>query len=105
VNFAKLCIGHQSTIKRADDPTWETHKEIVRRGAYIGFDTVGHRMNSSFIPEREKIDMVLNAIDAGFEDQILPLLTLPIRRRSKRTGKTDSQPYCCSSYRNCATSG
>ena len=28
-------------------------------------------MSSSFIPEREKIDMVLNAIDAGFEDQIL----------------------------------
>ena len=71
VNLAKLCIGHQSTIKRADDPTWETHKEIARRGAYIGFDTVGHRMSSSFIPEREKIDMVLNAIDAGFEDQIL----------------------------------
>ena len=71
VDMAHLCIGHQSTITRSDDPGWETHKEIARRGAYIGFDTVGHRMGSSFIPEREKVEMVLGAIDAGFEDQIL----------------------------------
>ena len=64
-------IGHQSTIKRSDDPGWETHKEIARRGAFVGFDTVGHRMSASFIPEREKVDMVLNALDAGIEDQIL----------------------------------
>ena len=71
VDMAHLCIGHQSTIRRADDPGWETHKEIARRGAFIGFDTVGHRMSSSFIPEREKVDMVLNALEAGLEDQIL----------------------------------
>ena len=45
--------------------------EIARRGAFIGFDTVGHEMSASFIPERVKVDMVLNAIEAGFEDQIL----------------------------------
>ena len=28
-------------------------------------------MSSSFSPERVKVDMVLNAIEAGFEDQIL----------------------------------
>ncbi len=71
VDLAHLCIGHQSTIKRSDDPGWETHREIARRGAFIGFDTVGHRMSASFIPERDKVDMVLNAIDAGFEDHIL----------------------------------
>ena len=71
VDPGHLCIGHQSTIKPSDDPGWETHKEIARRGAFIGFDTVGHRMSSSFIPERVKVDMVLNAIEAGFEDQIL----------------------------------
>ena len=71
VDMAHLCIGHLSTIKRSDDPGWETHKEIARRGAFIGFDTVGHRMNQSFIPEREKVDMVLNALEAGFEDHIL----------------------------------
>ena len=71
VDLAHLVIGHQSTIKRSDDPGWETHKEIARRGAFVGFDTVGHRMSASFIPEREKVDMVLNALDAGIEDQIL----------------------------------
>ena len=71
VDMAHLCIGHQSTIKRSDDPGWETHTEIARRGAFIGFDTVGHRMSSSFIPEREKVDMVLHMLEAGLEDHIL----------------------------------
>lgn len=71
VDMAHLCIGHQSTIKGSDDPGWETHKEIARRGAFVGFDTVGHRMASSFIPERQKVDMVLNMIEAGYEDHIL----------------------------------
>jgi phosphotriesterase-related protein len=70
-DLAHLCIGHLSTIRRADDPGWETHKEIAGRGAFIGFDTVGHRMSASFIPEREKVDMVLNALEAGYEDHIL----------------------------------
>ena len=71
VDLAHLCIGHQSTIERSDDPGWETHREIARRGAFIGFDTVGHRMSASFIPESEKVDMVLSAIEAGFEDHVL----------------------------------
>ena len=71
VAMAHLCIGHLSTIRRSDDPGWETHKEIAGRGAFIGFDTVGHRMSASFIPEREKVDMVLNALEAGYEDRIL----------------------------------
>ena len=71
VDMTHLCIGHLSTIKRSDDPGWATHQEIARRGAFLGFDTVGHRMSSSFIPEREKVDMVLNALEAGLEDHIL----------------------------------
>ena len=71
VDMGHLCIGHLSTIRRTDDPGWETHKEIAGRGAFIGFDTVGHRMSASFIPEREKVDMVLNALEAGLEDHIL----------------------------------
>jgi len=71
VDLAHLCIGHQSTITASDDPGWEVHKEVARRGAFIGFDTVGHQMSSSFIPERVKVEMVLNAIEAGYEDQIL----------------------------------
>ena len=65
VDMAHLCIGHLSTVKGSDDPGWETHKEIAGRGAFIGFDTVGHEMSQSFIPAREKVDMVLNALEAG----------------------------------------
>lgn len=71
IDMAQLAIGHQSTIRREDDPTWETHKEIARSGAYVALDTVGHRMATSFIPAREKVDMVLNMIEAGYEDHIL----------------------------------
>ena len=71
VDMAHLCIGHLSTIKRSDDPGSQTHMEIAGRGAFIGFDTVAHQMATSFIPEREKVDMVLNALEAGFEDHIL----------------------------------
>ena len=71
VDLAHLCIGHLSTIERSDDPGWTTHREIAGRGAFIGFDTVGHRMSASFIPEREKVDMVLSALEAGLEDHIL----------------------------------
>ena len=71
VDMSHLCIGHLSTITRSDDPGWQTHKEIARRGAFLGFDTVGHEMSASFIPEREKVDMVLNALESGLEDHIL----------------------------------
>ena len=71
VDLAHLCIGHLSTIERADDPGWTTHREIAGRGAFIGFDTVGHLMSASFIPEREKVDMVLSALEAGLDDHIL----------------------------------
>ena len=71
VDLAHLCIGHLSTIERSDDPGWSTHREIAGRGAFIGFDTVGHLMSASFIPEREKVDMVLGALEAGLEDHIL----------------------------------
>ena len=64
-------MGFSGRRKRSDDPGWETHKEIARRGAFVGFDTVGHRMASSFIPERVKVDMVLNMLEAGFEDHIV----------------------------------
>ena len=71
VDLAHLCIGHQTTITASDDPGWGVHKEIAGRGAFIGFDTVGHQMSSSFIPERVKVEMVLRAIEAGYGDQIL----------------------------------
>ena len=65
---ARLCIGRPATARRADRAA---HREIARRGAFIGFDAVGRRMSAPFVPEREKVDAVLRAIDAGLEDHVL----------------------------------
>src|SRR5262245_16554106 len=40
-----LCIGHLSDLK--DDPKVQTAIAIARRGAFLGFDTVGHELNVS----------------------------------------------------------
>lgn len=70
VDFSHLVIGHMSTIKQEDDPLG-THSAIARRGAFVGLDTVGHEMSRSQIPATEKVKMVLDLLDAGFEDHIV----------------------------------
>lgn len=71
VNPRSLCIGHMSTIKFSDDRAADAFKAVVKAGAYIGFDTVGHQMAQSHIPERQKVTRVLQLLEAGFEDQLL----------------------------------
>ncbi len=74
VDFSRVCIGHLSDITTEQDPGWTTHLEIGRRGAYIGFDTVGRPLRSNAfddIPEADKVRMVLNVLEAGYEDQVL----------------------------------
>ena len=61
-----VCIGHLADI--TDDPTAETHKELARRGAFLGFDTVGHQITQG---DARKVEMVVAAIDAGYEDFVL----------------------------------
>lgn len=70
VDLSHVAIGHMATIKPEHDPL-ETHKEIARRGAFIGLDTVGHEMSVSNIPDKDKVRMVQSLLDAGFEDHIL----------------------------------
>lgn len=71
VNPRHVCIGHLSAIKPEDDPRAETHKAIAKRGAFVGFDTVGHEMARSHIPEAQKVKMILAVLEAGFEDHLL----------------------------------
>jgi phosphotriesterase-related protein len=70
VDFGHLVIGHMSTIKPEHDPIG-THSAIARRGAFVGLDTVGHEMGRSQIPETDKVRMVQELLDAGFEDHIV----------------------------------
>ena len=61
-----VCIGHLADI--TDDPKAQTHIALAKRGAFLGFDTVGRRLT---IPDSRKLEMVLSVIDAGYEDHIL----------------------------------
>ncbi len=65
VNFHNLCIGHLSDI--ADDPTAETHKAIAKRGAFVGFDTVGH-VSGPMARADAQVKMVMAFLQAGYED-------------------------------------
>ena len=70
VDLSRVAIGHMATLTAEHDPLG-THTAIARRGPFIGLDTVGHEMGRSQIPEADKVRMVMDLLDAGFEDQIL----------------------------------
>ena len=66
VNPKLVCIGHLSDIM--DDPRAETHKALAKRGAFVGFDTVGHQLTQG---DSKKLGMILAVLEAGYEDQVL----------------------------------
>ena len=69
-----VCIGHLTDSKLEQDTGWQTHKAIAERGAFLGFDTVGHPLALAYtpdIPEAQKVEMVLSILEAGYEDQLL----------------------------------
>jgi phosphotriesterase-related protein len=80
-NPRSLCIGHLSDIR--DDPNADTHKEIARRGAYVGFDTVGHQLGQG---DGKKVEMILKVLDAGFEDHVLLSSDFASDRETKSSG-------------------
>jgi phosphotriesterase-related protein len=61
MNLSHLVIGHLSDI--TDDP-----QAIARRGAYLGFDTVGHRLGQG---DSKKLALIQKVLDAGYEDHVL----------------------------------
>ncbi len=71
VDPRRVCIGHLATIRPDQEPLAQTAKALAKRGAFLGFDTVGHMMGRSAIPEAHKVKYVLAVLDAGFEDHIL----------------------------------
>jgi phosphotriesterase-related protein len=66
VNMRNLAIGHLSDI--SDDPNADSHKEIAKRGAFLGFDTVGHRIAQG---DSKKVALILKVLEAGYEDHVL----------------------------------
>jgi phosphotriesterase-related protein len=71
VNPRRVCIGHLTAIRPDAEPLAQTAKASAARGAFLGFDTVGHLMGRSAIPEAHKVKYVLAVLDAGYEDHLL----------------------------------
>lgn len=71
VDPRRVCIGHLTAIRPDAEPLAQTAKALAKRGAFLGFDTVGHLMGRSAIPEAHKVKYVLAVLDAGYEDQLL----------------------------------
>lgn len=71
VNPRSVAIGHMSTVKLEDDPNGDSLKGVAKAGAFIGFDTIGHQMATSHIPERMKVRRVLQLLEAGYEDNLM----------------------------------
>jgi phosphotriesterase-related protein len=81
VNMRSLCIGHLSDI--TDDPRAETHKAIARRGAFVGFDTVGHQLGQG---DAKKLSLIMAMLEAGFEDHVLLSADFASERETKFNG-------------------
>ena len=71
VDLKHLVIGHLSDIKPGSEPLGQTVKAIAKRGAFLGFDTVGHQMQASMNPEAGKVKYVLEVLNAGYEDNLM----------------------------------
>jgi len=84
VKPASVCIGHLSDITTGQDATSETHKALAKRGAWLGFDTVGRALGGAKpgapgklppefpdIPDRDKVRRLLAVLEAGFADRVL----------------------------------
>lgn len=71
VDLKHLVIGHLTDIKPGSEPLGQTAKAIAKRGAFLGFDTVGHQMQASMNPEAGKVRYVLEVLNAGFEDNLM----------------------------------
>ena len=68
VNPRSVCIGHLADIR--DDPKAETQIAIAKRGAFVGFDTVGHT-TGPLARGDDMARMALSILEAGYEDQLL----------------------------------
>jgi phosphotriesterase-related protein len=80
-NLRSVCIGHLSDIR--DDPKAETHKQIAKRGAYLGFDTVGHQLGQG---DGKKVELIMEVLQAGYEDSILLSSDFAAERETKFNG-------------------
>src|SRR5262249_60146889 len=83
VNLRTVCIGHLSDIR--DDPKALTQIAVAKRGAFVGFDTVGH-VRGNLARGEEQARMVLSVLEAGYEDHVLLSADGTSEEERKRNG-------------------
>jgi predicted metal-dependent phosphotriesterase family hydrolase len=80
VDPGKLVIGHMD--RRTDFPL---HLELVRRGLYIGYDSVGRTAGQ---PDSQRVRFVVDMIECGYLEQVLLSCDIARRSRLRRWGGT-----------------
>lgn len=68
----QLIIGHQDLNPNKDEVL-----EVLRTGAFIGFDTIG---KTNYRPDEDRLAFLLDFIEAGFHKQVL--LSADLTRKS-----------------------
>jgi phosphotriesterase-related protein len=75
VNPKLLCVGHLTDVAVGQDPGWQSLKALGKRGVFLGFDTLVQDYSAikgfSVVSDADRVKMVLAALDAGYEDQLL----------------------------------
>jgi phosphotriesterase-related protein len=74
VDPLRVCVGHVADFHPHQDPGWQTQKTLAKRGAWLGFDSVGAPLELANIVETtdaQKVKMVLSLLDAGYEDRLM----------------------------------
>ena|SRR2546425_3290823 len=72
-----ICVGHLTDTSPSMDPGWQSLRALGQRGAFLGFDTLAQdytrfsNFKFNVVPDADRVQMILAALDAGFEDQIL----------------------------------
>lgn len=61
--LSKVCVGHLDR-----NPDLWYHRQIAKRGAYVGYDGPG---KVKYYPDSVRIQLIKDLIDAGFGDQLL----------------------------------
>jgi phosphotriesterase-related protein len=60
-----VALGHMCCLH---EPGAAIAQQVAKRGAFVGFDRV---LLEGFVPDADKVTMILKLLEAGFEDQLL----------------------------------
>lgn len=89
VDLSRVIIGHQDLNENEDEVI-----EIARRGATVGFDTIG---KNNYRPDADKIETLLKLIDEGLSDRVVFSLDITRRSHLKDAGGI-GYPYLFTSF-------